>query len=391
MSNVNGASSSLRFLIKVARGVDLPTGLELPQVTAESGLLPGERGRYPGDLAAASAEPIADTREGGAVSIPGERPGRVLAGEPSLPRPGAVSPVVVSVPPLDDHSSHAPAMAGEDHGEFRPAREGAREAVWQEEAAAPEHQRIPAPSSPPTATEPAPGESAPRRTHEAPIEAPPVGNRGLGERGEWRRFHAADFQQAKPLLREEAARPLFSGPAATSRGGSASPRAAGSADATQPLGSADRIREEPALSRGSRAGGEHGAITPSSPPEQGSLERPLERTAQPASGAKEPPRPTPRRVDRVALPPESGSLLMPGMKPSPPPLRIRRALAPTEARHEPGAQGMQAYRPGSVKIGRINIQLARGKQPEPEAWPEPPAYADHVLRDEWEWSCHYLR
>ena len=82
---------------------------------------------------------------------------------------------------------------------------------------------------------------------------------------------------------------------------------------------------------------------------------------------------------------------MPGMKPSPPPLRIRRALAPTEARHEPGAQGMQAYRPGSVKIGRINIQLARGKQPEPEAWPEPPAYADHVLRDEWEWSCHYLR
>ena len=42
MSSMNGTSTSLRFLSKVARGVDLPTGLEPPEATAEAGLLPEE-------------------------------------------------------------------------------------------------------------------------------------------------------------------------------------------------------------------------------------------------------------------------------------------------------------------------------------------------------------
>ncbi len=46
---------------------------------------------------------------------------------------------------------------------------------------------------------------------------------------------------------------------------------------------------------------------------------------------------------------------------------------------------------GGVKIGRVNINIRGKERPQAEPWPEAPQYADHMITDDWEWSCRYGR
>lgn len=46
---------------------------------------------------------------------------------------------------------------------------------------------------------------------------------------------------------------------------------------------------------------------------------------------------------------------------------------------------------GKVKIGNINISIKGKQKTENEEWPEAPQYKNHVITEDWEWSCHYCR
>jgi len=55
-------------------------------------------------------------------------------------------------------------------------------------------------------------------------------------------------------------------------------------------------------------------------------------------------------------------------------------------------QEMPLRREGRVKIGNINILVkGRDRAGKEEIWPEAPAYADHMITEDWEWSCRYGR
>lgn len=48
-------------------------------------------------------------------------------------------------------------------------------------------------------------------------------------------------------------------------------------------------------------------------------------------------------------------------------------------------------RKGSLKVGRINIHVKGPEKAVEEVWPEAPEYSDHILTQEWEWSCLYRK
>jgi hypothetical protein len=59
---------------------------------------------------------------------------------------------------------------------------------------------------------------------------------------------------------------------------------------------------------------------------------------------------------------------------------------------EASTQEMPVRREGRVKIGKINILVkGRDRTENGGAWPEAPAYADHLITEDWEWSCRYGR
>jgi hypothetical protein len=59
---------------------------------------------------------------------------------------------------------------------------------------------------------------------------------------------------------------------------------------------------------------------------------------------------------------------------------------------EASMQEMPVRREGRVKIGKINILVKGREKTENEgAWPEAPAYTDHLITEDWEWSCRYGR
>jgi hypothetical protein len=43
----------------------------------------------------------------------------------------------------------------------------------------------------------------------------------------------------------------------------------------------------------------------------------------------------------------------------------------------------------SVHIGAINIQIKEREAGVQESWPEPPHYTNHVITEDWDWSCQY--
>lgn len=55
-------------------------------------------------------------------------------------------------------------------------------------------------------------------------------------------------------------------------------------------------------------------------------------------------------------------------------------------------QEMPVRREGRVKIGKINILVkGRDRAGNEGIWPEAPSYADHLITEDWEWSCRYGR
>lgn len=59
--------------------------------------------------------------------------------------------------------------------------------------------------------------------------------------------------------------------------------------------------------------------------------------------------------------------------------------APLRSEASPGT------RTAKVRIGSINIHVTGRQRSEPEEWAEAPVYSDHLITEDWEWSCHYGR
>jgi hypothetical protein len=64
------------------------------------------------------------------------------------------------------------------------------------------------------------------------------------------------------------------------------------------------------------------------------------------------------------------------------------AVAASRSNHIERPLGVKARTGGSVSIGRVHIQVHK-KQRQEEGWPVPPSYTSHVIKEDWEWSCHY--
>jgi hypothetical protein len=51
----------------------------------------------------------------------------------------------------------------------------------------------------------------------------------------------------------------------------------------------------------------------------------------------------------------------------------------------------QSQKQKRLHIGAININVKAKERKVEETWPEAPRYADHVITDDWDWSCRYGR
>ncbi len=64
---------------------------------------------------------------------------------------------------------------------------------------------------------------------------------------------------------------------------------------------------------------------------------------------------------------------------------------PIDRKDTPIIKEIPKHQKGNVRIGKINIHIKGREKAEEEQWPEAPDYTDHVVTEDWEWSCLYRR